>query len=379
MDLKKEYYKLSSEEFKNLLDRTMNDSATRWFFPNSQNPYFYHPDIDTMRLVIELNITQAIFDATLSRFSLFGQKQIIQSFLLEEIESTNKIENIHSTRHDIYSIISRAKNSKDMKIVSIVNAYNSLLNGCFADISNVLDIRNVYDSVLRSCISKEDKPDGELFRKHTVYVTNGIENIHQGFNGEETIVNALKEFISCYNGEGDLYENLALSHFLFETIHPFYDGNGRLGRFLLSSALIEKKKSWSALLISTAFAKNKDKYYKALRSAEDVHQFHCLNYCVEALLSIILDEMKRQLERLNKSACQISLIEPEREFTKNERKIYKFIKEASMLSDFGVSNLEIMEELGVSKRTLMYTLDKFRALDLLEDTQFGRFTYHKAK
>ncbi len=44
--------------------------------------------------------------------------------------------------------------------------------------------------------------------------------------------------------------------------------------------------------------------------------------------------------------------------TKSEKKVYELIGEATLFSDFGISNKEIMNESGVSKRTLMYALKK---------------------
>ena len=59
------------------------------------------------------------------------------------------------------------------------------------------------------------------------------------------------------------------------------------------------------------------------------------------------------------------------------KKIYKVICEVSALSDFGVSNEEILNETGVSKRTLIYTLNKLKKEMNMIDTNIGKFSYHK--
>lgn len=57
----------------------------------------------------------------------------------------------------------------------------------------------------------------------------------------------------------------AVSHYQFETIHPFLDGNGRLGRLFIVLFLIEKKRlSKPVLYLSDYFAKNRTQYYDAL-------------------------------------------------------------------------------------------------------------------
>ena len=60
-----------------------------------------------------------------------------------------------------------------------------------------------------------------------------------------------------------------LSHYLFEYIHPFYDGNGRTGRFLLALYLSNPLSLPTTLSLCRVIAEHKGAYYKAFSVTED--------------------------------------------------------------------------------------------------------------
>lgn len=379
--LKKDYCKSTSEEFIHLLENIKTNPDTLHFFTNTDTPYFFLADSSSAGILLQLHQDIWEFDSVFKTFTGFGQKQLIQSFLISEIQSTNSIENIQSTRHDIFHLIQTKVKGKNRKITSIANAYSILLNDSDGVPAELKDIRSIYDSLMKDALEKEDRPDGRYFRKKQVFISDGIKNIHRGFFPEEAVNNGMQEFLDLLNrNDTDLFERLILSHFLLETVHPYYDGNGRLGRFLFTQKYLNETGSYLSLAVSAAFNHQKSAYYKALAEARKEHMYGSLNAYFSDIGSILHTYQKSLINELKdkKEKIDSTVFSPE-EFTKSERVILRLLAESSLLSDFGVSNTEIIQYASVSKRTVISSMQKFREMNLLEETKIGKTVYHKLK
>ena len=379
MSVKNKFHTLNKKEFDEYLNKLKESEGTLIFLSCFDKSFFYYQSNEIDQLLLSLNKAQWKFDNLINSFSYFAKNQIIQSYLIEEIESTNKIENIYSTKHDIFSIIKEVSSKPNKKLKSITNSYKLLLVENRLNITSLGSIKDTYDSLLLDCIEAKDIYDGEYFRKDVVYINDGSKNVHTGLINEESINIAMEEFINVYNSNIELYKKMILSHFILEYIHPYYDGNGRLGRYLFSSGIYKESNSLFAFLISTCFLNEKRKYYKAFKVADDPLEFGCLNEYVKIITEILLRQINNEITKLESKKEKINNLVKLSTFSKSENKIYSLLAEAAILTDFGVSNDEIINECNVSKRTLIYTLNKLKELNLLEDTKIGKVTYHNIK
>ena len=137
------------------------------------------------------------------------------------------------------------------------------------------DVRALYDAVVAGTLDPDDALDGELFRADGVDVKASSQRVvHRGVQPESAIVSYLDAMIRLADSEEmpELY-SAVLSHYLFEYIHPFYDGNGRTGRFLLALYLSNPLSLPTTLSLSRVIAEHKGAYYQAFSVTE-----HPLNH-----------------------------------------------------------------------------------------------------
>ncbi|WP_456414299.1 Fic family protein [Oceanithermus profundus] len=89
--------------------------------------------------------------------------------------------------------------------------------------------------------------------------------------------------------------DLALVHYQFEAIHPFWDGNGRMGRLLITLMLLDKKLLEQPLLyLSSYFEQTRDEYYRLLhRVSTDGDWRSWVAYFLEGIRTQALDALER--------------------------------------------------------------------------------------
>lgn len=295
-----------------------------------------------------------------NRLPTIAIKEIIMKILSNELYKTNKIEGIESSKSQIYSSLKEngKLNKKENKLDGIIKKYKDIMENNFEDtehIDSLSSFRKIYDEMFEDFEKSGNyKLDGKYFRKDTVKVINGLGNIiHIGVNGEEAIEKNIEDLIRFMNRKDiPFLIKASISHFFFEYIHPFYDGNGRFGRYLLSLYLARKLDNLTAFSVSYSISRNLDDYYKSFVEVEDVTNYGEITFFVENILKTIKNGQEMIIELLNDSVMRFKhsmeiLDELTKELSEKENIILQIYLQNYLFNDFEeLTNIELTSIIG---------------------------------
>ncbi|WP_291255368.1 Fic family protein [Fusobacterium sp.] len=233
----------------------------------------------------------------------------INDIMTNEITKTNGIEGIHSTKKEIYESMEQKKNTR---YSGIVNKYTQIVLNNIENIDSPEQIRKMYDDIFSEDILKnpENKLDGVLFRNGRINVSNGTSNIHSGDPSENTIVEHISDLIKFMNRK-DIPSLIKASivHYYFEYIHPFYDGNGRFGRFLFSMYLARKIDIYTGLSLSYSIFGDRKKYAELFLNTSKVKNYGEVTFFVIGMLNFIVNGQESIIQMLKDKILKLNYAE----------------------------------------------------------------------
>lgn len=206
-----------------------------------------------------------------------------ETSVCNEVYYTTKIEGAHTTRKRTQEIHNGApvdtSNFTSEKMVENGFKATKFLNVSGNKV-NKNNIRRLWEILIEDVCDNEDIK-GTLYRSGEIQISNVYGLM------PEQIETAMDNWLSYYNGETDNempFLKAALLHYSFERIHPFCDGNGRMGRMLSSNFLIRLGyEKIRAVSFSMAIGKHSSGYYDSMRDAGN-NYFDCtpfLSYMME--------------------------------------------------------------------------------------------------
>ncbi len=384
--VEKQFHKLTKEQFDEWFDKRFNSNTTYHFdIEIGKSPAFFCFDIPLFNKILEIQQKNDQLNNLFNNLPLIASQQYIRNSLVVDVKKTNEIEGVFSSRKEIFELTEDLKKRKSNKIGSIVNKYLLLLNGkSEKKISSCEDIRKIYNELFiygdESLIDPDKWPDGKLFRKDYVgvYDAGNDEPIHNGIVPEEKIIKYLDVAVSILNNQDiNAFVRISLFHYIFEYAHPFYDGNGRIGRYLVSMFVKNKISSIFAFRISSGINNYKNKYYKAFKDTEGVLNKGDLTLFVYEFLDILdktyddcIDYAKSKKKELEDKYNDLKAKMPR--LSKNEDNVLYVLTQATIFSDFGITIQEIQSTLKISVRTIRRCINTFKEKSILTEKRLSK-------
>lgn len=200
--------------------------------------------------------------------------------LTKEAVASSKIEGTQATIEEVFKYQAEGrKNESDSKtedIREIIN-YRSAIEYA----TSLLEKRPLGENLIRSLhnillqsVRGETKDRGN-YRRIPVFIGKpgaAIDNAIYIPPPANELIPLLSNWEKYINSEDepDFLVQVAVSHYQFEAIHPFLDGNGRIGRLLIPIMLYQKRiLNYPILYISEYFESHKDEYYYNLRLVDE--------------------------------------------------------------------------------------------------------------
>ena len=391
ISLTKYFYQHTQEEYETEYIRRLEAPFTVHFnIPihqynrKSAYPAFLCYTGEILRLVEKFYKTYEQFLYTVNTVPPVVLYQFTRLSIVEEVKSTNDIEGVRSTKKEIREIIEK-KGTHYHRLQSVVHQYLELLGEEEIKFDTCQDIRNFYDDFTHQEIIRENpqnRLDGSLFRKEPVQIEAATgKTIHQGLYPESRIIEALDQALRILHSEEyPLLIRLALFHYFFVYIHPFYDGNGRTDRFITSYFLSRQFHRLLAVRLSIYIKRNQSRYYHMLEEADSERNRGDMPPFVMGFLDILIGStedtigvLSRKNEQMRKYESRIDAFQLQDKLLKE---IYITLLQAALFYGEGISMADLMKVTGKNRGTIQKRIDEIPGNHLIV-TKAGKTNYYK--
>jgi len=326
-------------------------------------------DMDNEMVSLLTGATKAL--ATLDTLSLYisNMNLFISMYVRKEALLSSQIEGTQATLEDVLDpLIEKNANQNVVDVVNYIKATEFALERM-----NTLPLCNRLiketHEVLMSGVRGQEKNPGE-FRTSQNWIGaagSSLKNARYIPPNPEDMINAMSDLEKYINSDDslDLLIQAALLHYQFETIHPFLDGNGRVGRLLITLFLIEKKVLNSpALYISYYLKKNRIEYYDRMSEVRNKDNYE---QWIKFFLNAIKESADESVETIKKLSelhnANTNKIDAMGRASKNARAVFDYLEQNPII-DIG----KTAEELNLAFSTVSLAVNRLVDAGILIQT-----------
>ncbi len=293
---------------------------------------------------------------------------LINAVMINEARDSSAIENVITTHDDLYKAISNASGASPAA-KEVVNYRTALWRGyqmvkerevlttnMIVEIQGIVEksragVRKLPGTVLRNEETGEIvyvPPEGEAEIRELLY------NLESYINEDDSDVDPLIK--------------LAVMHYQFESIHPFYDGNGRTGRIINVLYLVLKNLLDSPILyLSSYIIQNKSAYYKLLQGVRTHDNWEAWIVYILTGIEETSEKTLRLVKRINSEVEAMSA-----EIQEKLPKIYSKELINLLFYEFYTKTVYIQEGLSVTRKTAVSYLSSLEKAGFLTSQKIGK-------
>jgi Fic family protein len=301
-----------------------------------------------------------------------NQAMLINAIVLQEAKDSSEIENIITTQDELYKALTVNKTHISPETKEVVNYRKAIFNGF--DLAkrqgfiSVNDIISIQRELVGNTAGIRSIP-GTVLKNDTTG-----EIVYTPPQDKAEILDLLTNFINHFNKKHDLSPliNLAILHYQFESIHPFYDGNGRTGRilnilYLIMNELIDVP----ILYLSSYIIANKPEYYRLLNQTNRTGEWE---EWIMFMLKAVEDTSKDTISRITNIKNQLDFT-----IKKVQEKAPKLYRKelVELLFEQPYSKIEfVVNKLGVERKAASRYLKELEDIGIVESQRVGRVTLY---
>lgn len=297
---------------------------------------------------------------------------LLNAILLKEARASSEIENVITTNDKLYQAISTKGIDPDQATKEVLRYREAMLFGFnfitqkgFLNTNAIIEIQRILEE---NTAGIRKLPGTALRNASTDKV------IYTPPDDYEVILKLLKNLESYINDQDDLSPliKMAVQHYQFESIHPFYDGNGRTGRIINILQIILNGLLESPILyLSEYIIQNKSEYYRLLQEVRTKDKWE------DWILYLLFGVEKTSFETIEQIKSIQKLLSSTQEKIKKEApKVYN--KELiEILFEHPYSKAEILtSRLNISRITASKYLKQLEDIHVLRSKQIWRETIY---
>jgi len=349
----------------------------KYSIPSLPLPY----DLETKEVLKQLNrANRKLAELKGVAQTILNERILISSLTLQEAKDSSEVENIVTTQDDLYRAGLDPSHQFINAATKEVLFYREAINEGFRmvrnkDILTLNDIKHVQEILEQNTAGFRTTPGTQLKRENDGAV---IYTPPQDGMAIVQYMSNLEQFINDdHLSQLDPLIKMAIIHHQFESIHPFYDGNGRTGRiinilYLVITGLLDLP----ILYLSRYVTHNKGEYYRLIQAIRDKNTDNAAEW--EAWILFMLKGVEVTAEdtiSLVKNIGRLmaefkNVIRPDFGSKYNHELLNGLFYHPYTKIDHVVANMQ------VSRQTASKYLDRIVALGLLKKEKMGKENYY---